>query len=122
MILTRYIRALATFRSSDVDHALRVLQSSKVSVGRVSVIAPDQLHSEGTAESKLDRMLKGLKMQADRIAHYKDQIERGYSLVIVEGTHDEVYHTARILLQERVRDWEIYAGCYDDSEAIAPLH
>ncbi len=107
------------------DRSLAAVESASAG-GRVSSGLRRSPHTTDV-ESTLASLLVQLKMHADRVIHYTDQLRRGYALVIIEGTHDEVYDAARFLLQEKVQDWEIYAGCHDVSEtndipdAIAPL-
>ncbi|HEY9623159.1 MAG TPA: hypothetical protein V6C78_22575 [Crinalium sp.] len=94
----------------EAEDAIASLHNANFPLSQVSFIARDLEHWRPYAGLDLrDRFDAGrVGIPIDQARLYKEQLDQGHYLMMVNGTEDEIRYAAGVLSHHNIRDWQMY--------------
>lgn len=110
--LARSKHAVGVFPNRrDAESALNELRNASFPLSQVSVVASDAERDRELVGVNLRNRVDnyaGLGIVDDRARIYRDRVNEGYYLVMVNGTEEEVRQAASILTHRGIQQFDIY--------------
>jgi hypothetical protein len=124
MALINAKRAVGIFSNyQNAEVALTELQASGFPMDKVSVVAPDVSRRNWLPGIDVRDRFDSTRYEflKERASLYQERLSRGYYLVMVEGTEEEIRRAESILSPRGIQDWGIYDGdrLADDPRNVA---